>query len=410
MVDVVLIGLRGYGAHFLQEYIKRMAAGKVRIVGAVNRSAPQEETAEQLQRFGIPYFPDLEQFYHQGSTDLVNISSPIQFHCEQTCLALAHGSHVLCEKPTAATVDEVMQMIDYREKYRRHVLIGYQWAFSDAIQKLKRDIVQGKFGKPLRMKTLVLWPRNDDYYARGWAGKIKDSSGRWVLDSVAANATAHFLQNMFYMLGESMEGSALPRDVVAETYRANRIENFDTAAIRTYTHQGTELLFLATHAIATNDVDGPVFAYEFEDAVVHFHDRQNRHRGDGKMDEIKVVYRDGTEESYGSPFADPFAKIDVALQAVGTEEPFIPCGLETASAQTLCIHGVHESVPSPVPFPEEIINYDTNDRIVWVSELTDVLRQCYDEWKLPHELGVAWAKRGEEVDLSTNALFKRISQ
>lgn len=408
MVDVVLIGLRGYGAQFFREYVQRAEQGKVRIVGAVNRSAPEGETKKDMERLGIPYFSSLDAFYREKSADLVNISSPIQYHCEQTCLSLKHGSHVLCEKPTAATVEEVMKMIDYRDAYRRNVLIGYQWAFSDAIQALKKDILQGKFGKPLRLKTVVLWPRNDDYYARGWAGKIKDASGRWVLDSVAANATAHFLQNMFYVLGESLEKSALPQYVVAETYRANRIENFDTAAIRAYTERGTELLFLASHAVHTRDVYGPVFEYEFEEAVIHFRDEQNRFQKNGKQDEITAVYRDGREVHYGSPFDNPFHKIDVALEAVQKDEPFVPCGLETASAQTLCIHGVHESVPQPVSFAEDVIRYDGADRIVWVDGLVEAFKQCYAEWKMPHELGCDWARRGREVNLSSNALYKRM--
>ena len=39
----------------------------------------------------------MEQFYEKHMADLVVISSPIQFHCEQVCLALSKGSNVLCE-------------------------------------------------------------------------------------------------------------------------------------------------------------------------------------------------------------------------------------------------------------------------------------------------------------------------
>ena len=41
---------------------------------------------------------------------------------------------------------------------KKIVAIGYQWSFSDAIQKLKADVIAGIFGKPRRLKTLVLWP------------------------------------------------------------------------------------------------------------------------------------------------------------------------------------------------------------------------------------------------------------
>jgi hypothetical protein len=57
-------------------------------------------------------------------------------------------------------------------------------------------------------------------------------AGLGIFDSPANNATAHFLHNMFYLLGATRETSAAPAVVQAELYRANAIENFDTAAIR----------------------------------------------------------------------------------------------------------------------------------------------------------------------------------
>jgi len=45
------------------------------------------------------------------------------------------------------------------------------------------------------MKTLCFWQRDENYYRRsGWAGKIKDKKGNWILDSPANNAMAHFLR------------------------------------------------------------------------------------------------------------------------------------------------------------------------------------------------------------------------
>ena len=77
------------------------------------------------------------------------------------------------------------------------IAVGYQWSYSSAIQKLKQDIHSGIYGKALQMKTIVLWPRNKAYFTRttGWAGKVKASNGETIYDSVANNATAHYLHN-----------------------------------------------------------------------------------------------------------------------------------------------------------------------------------------------------------------------
>lgn len=402
MIDVVLVGIKGYGAHHLVEYLKRVEEGKIRIVGVVDPVVPDEETKNFLNRNEIPYFTDLESFYIEGKADLVNISSPIQFHREQTCLALSHGSHVHCEKPIAATTEEVLEMIQAKNKYNLNVGIGYQWAYSAAIQNLKRDIMDGRFGKAIRLKSLVLWPRDENYFKRSWAGKVKDEKGRWVLDSVAANATTHFLQNMFYVLGNSLAESALPVSVVAETYRANKIENYDTSVIRSYTNDGVEIFFLASHAIQKSEEYGPTFEYEFEDAIISYHNSKT----DGESATIKATYRDGRTIDYGSPFDQPFNKIDVMINSTKDHSIQIPCTLETASAQSLCISGVQESVPNPVPFPEDLTSYNPTEKINYVTGLNTLLKQCYNEWKMPNELGIKWASCGKVIDMKENKLYQ----
>ena len=129
------------------------------------------------------------------------------------------------------------------------VAIGYQWSFSPAIQRLKGDIAAGVFGAPKRLKTIVLWPRDETYYSRNrWAGKQRDEAGNPIFDSPVSNACAHYLHNMLYVLGDAVDRSAIPSRVSAELYRAHPIENYDTAALRCWTDRGVEILFIVSHA------------------------------------------------------------------------------------------------------------------------------------------------------------------
>ena len=53
---------------------------------------------------------------------------------------------------------------------------------------------------------MPLWPRDERYYSRnGWAGVKRTNDGTWILDSPTNNACAHFLHNMFYVLGDRIE-------------------------------------------------------------------------------------------------------------------------------------------------------------------------------------------------------------
>jgi predicted dehydrogenase len=82
----------------------------------------------------------IEDFYASNRADLAVISSLIQFHCRQTCMALNNGSNVLCEKPVAATVQEVQEMIETRDRTKLIVAVGFQWSYDPAAQSLKKEI------------------------------------------------------------------------------------------------------------------------------------------------------------------------------------------------------------------------------------------------------------------------------
>src|SRR5439155_12631452 len=221
------------------------------------------------QSRGVPIHPSVQSLLAEAEVDLLMIATPIHLHAPQTCLALQRGTNVLCEKPLAGTLADAVRMWHVQLSAKAFAAIGYQWSFSDAVQSLKRDIMNGVLGKPIRLKSIVFFPRPQMYFRRNdWAGRIRTIGGDGVLDSPVNNATSHFLHNMFYVLGRTRETSAMPQSVQAELYRANQIENYDTAAIRSRTECGAEILFYTTHAAP--DRRGPKSHFEFEKAIVEF--------------------------------------------------------------------------------------------------------------------------------------------
>ncbi len=283
-------------------------------------------------------------------------------------------------------------MIEAREEAGKWVGIGYQWSYTPTIQALKKDIMAGLFGKAKRLKTLLLWPRTSKYYGRNsWAGALKDAAGRWILDSPINNATGHYRHNCFYVLGGTRETSARPKSVVAELYRANDIQNYDTGAARAYTEDGVEILYYSTHPV--KERIGPVFSYEFEKATVTLDDRDQ---------DVIATFEDGTTKSYGSPQVRIDQKVWDAMEAAGGEGKPMACPPEAARSQTLCMNGIQESPSEIVEFPESLTTVDgpPDDRLTWVPELAGVFKECYEQNKLPSELGASWAKAGETVDLT----------
>jgi predicted dehydrogenase len=282
-------------------------------------------------------------------------------------------------------------MLEARDRAKKIVAIGYQWSFSEAIQKLKSDILAGVLGKPKRLRSLVLWPRDETYYGRNtWAGAKRDPRGNLVLDSPVNNACAHYLHNMLYVVGDAVDRSAHPTRLTAELYRAHPIENYDTAAIRFTTCTGVEGVFITSHATATRR--GPVLHYEFENAVVDFVDRPGA--------TFTARFKDGSVKDYGSPNDDRDRKLWSTMKAARDGRPVL-CGIEASAPHMQCTWASQQSTPIISAFPDNLIKVtgSPGSRRTSVEGLDDLLAQCYEQWKLPSELKTPWAKPGREISI-----------
>lgn len=395
-ISVLMVGIGGYGHDYLQVLLDECSPSQVDLRAVVDPCPEKALLYETLKRMGIKIYPSLKDFYERGgSADLVVISSPLHFHIPDSLKALSQGSHVLCDKPLGTTVQDIDHLMRWRDQSDRQVMVGYQWSYSSAIQALKKDVGGGLWGKPVRFKTLCFWPRDFAYYQRNnWAGKIRDKNGRWILDSPAGNAMAHFLHNLFYILGEKLETSAFPAQVTAELYRVYPIENYDSIACRVLTSSDCELLFYASHAVP-QDL-GPMFSLEFTQAEVTY--------GEDVRD-IIARDRQGPKKTYGSPDAGhPFKKLFESLKIVAGEKTVI-CGPEAARPQTLCMNGIQDSVEEITTLPKKLRQEETASGRIWVNDLARVFYQCYQKGILPSEAGVTWARRGRSLDLTGYRFF-----
>lgn len=373
-MKILLVGAGGYASLYVNALLNSKNPD-ICFEGIVDPYFANCRQKESIINKQIPIYNTMEEFYAKHTADLAVISTPPFLHLEQSLFAVSHGSDVLCEKPAAPTVGEVKKMIEAEKEYGKFIAIGYQWSYSSSMQQLKQDILNGAFGKAISFKTVVSWPRNRAYYGRstGWAGKIS-KNGVLVLDSIASNACAHYLHNMFFLLGKTMNTSAFPLSISADCFRANFIENFDTCAIKIQMPENVRLLFIASHA--AEKTRNPEFIYKFENAVVSYS------KDDG--DNIIANFFDGRVKSYGSPFDDATIKLWKCVDAVNSGKKPI-CTAETALAHTELIGMLYANVPI-FDFPEEAkrINIETDG--IYVEGLYDIMYRAYKEEKLFSEI------------------------
>lgn len=400
-VKVAVVGASGYGDSYLQTLLHDPRNSAVEFVGVADPAPQRCRRFEQLKAGGVGFYPSLEvMLASTEAIDLVALATPIHLHAPHSCLALARGCNVLCEKPLAGSLADAKRMLHATlEAEDKFLAIGFQWSYSSAVQALKQDIAAGVLGRPLRLRCLVSFPRGQEYYGRNdWAGRVKTLAGKDVLDSPVNNATAHYLHNMLYVLGATRETSATPATIQAELYRANAIENYDTGALRIMTEAGVELLFLSTQTM-TQRV-GPVSVYEFENATVT-HDSTT---GSGQF---VATFRDGRVHQYGNPDADRNEKLWQSVEAMHTgASP--ACGVRSALTHTLCVLAAHQSCPTIRAIPaSELLSVSVGEDImVTVRDQSQVMRACFDAGVLPSELGgVGWAQTAAVVEVPHTELL-----
>ena len=378
--SVVLVGVGGYGVSYLNRLLDSNCDLPMRLVGGVDPYAQNSTRYEDLVEAGVPLYNTLEEFYSKHAADIAIIATPIHLHKEQSIYCMEHGSHVMCEKPICAVVDDVYAMQRASRRTGKQLFVGFQWNYSEAIRTMKQDILAGRYGKILRMKMLVLWPRDFAYYRRGigWAARKKATNGEWILDSVANNATAHYLNTMLFTAGKHLEASAELADLQVQTYRANPIEMFDTCALRVQTEEGVPLLYLASHAIQKDRLCGPEFVYEFEKGRVVGHVEES-----GVM--VRGYLQDGSVISYGNPNQLETCKLDWMIKVLEEGAPQL-CSAEAALMHTKCINRIYELIPETPYLPQEMVVYDEPNDMVYGQGLDTILKQCFEQWKLPCEL------------------------
>ena len=395
--EIVLVGAGGYGGQYLDALLSPDKPRACRLVGVVEPFLESCRRLPELHSCGTPVYPNLEAFVQRHRADLAVVVSPIHLHCAHTCLALENGLHVLTEKPLCACLEQIDQMRSAQRRAGKHVTVGFQWSFSPAVQRLKADILAGRFGRARRLRTLAALPRDEEYFTRNrWAGRQTSDEGMPILDSPVNNAAAHFLHNMLYVLGEDMDTSALPVQIDAELGRANPIENYDTAALRIRVAGGVELLFYTSHAVAQEQ--SHIFTYEFEKATVRYEPSHGH---------IVATMADGETIDYGSPEADPFQKLWSSIDMVTTGKPPV-CGIDAAAAHATCVIQAQKVVGGIQDFPASAIRVDRTrlSPVLYVVGLQEAMNRCYAEGKLFSEIGFSLSLPGSPAIHSPTEAFQ----
>ena len=371
--SVVLVGVNGYGRTHSYAALDYAGGVDLTIAGFVDFTCDSFPRIDEVRARGIPCFNALADFFAAGhKADIAFIATPIATHKTLAALAMQNGCHVYCEKPVAGSLADALEMQSFPAKYGRKLEIGFQLSHNPVILAIKRDILAGVWGKAKRLKTIVLWPRDSAYYRRGWAGKCLAADGTPIMDSIASNATAHYIHNMLFLLGGAMDACAMSADVTSTVWRTNDIETFDGCALDITTDSGAQLLYYAAHA--TEKLRNPEAVYEFENGVIAFETVAGMVRG--RLNDGRVI-------EYGEIEKSPPPMVTMINAVAGGDWDAFTCPPGAALGHMRVMDVVNAGLDSVRVCPADkkrVVPQEDGESLLVYDGLAERLEAGYADW------------------------------
>jgi len=172
---------------------------------------------EMVDRYQIPHFyNNLDDLCLADDIDVIDICTPPHLHYQMAQQVLAAGKHAVIEKPIAASLAEVDQLIAAETLSGKRLMPIFQYRFGHGVQKLKWLVDQEITGIPYLTTIETAWRRRPEYYAIPWRGKWETELGGPIL-----TLAIHAHDILYYILGKAKRVFALT------TTRVNPIQTED---------------------------------------------------------------------------------------------------------------------------------------------------------------------------------------
>lgn len=151
-------------------------------------------------RWAIPeWSADYRPLLERPDIDAVDICLPPHLHAPVTEEFLAHGKHVLVEKPFATTLTDARRMAAAARATKAVLMVAENWPFASATQRIMRLLQDGVLGEVFLMKA----HHEGSFYVdrardpRTWISRLEEAGGGYLID-----AGVHTINLARHLLGD----------------------------------------------------------------------------------------------------------------------------------------------------------------------------------------------------------------
>ena len=167
------------------------------IVSVSNRTRAKAE--HRAAEFGVPaVYADYRDMLDAESLDFVDVATPPVVHLEMVREAAKRGLPVLCQKPIAATLGELQEMIRVCDRAGVLLMVNENCRFQPWFRRMKALLDEGAIGQPYYV-NLVTRARSSlpiaDFGVRPWFADMPRL--------INYETGVHYLDTLRYLFGEA---------------------------------------------------------------------------------------------------------------------------------------------------------------------------------------------------------------
>ena len=142
MFQIVIIG----PGSICRTYIEALKDSETVNVKAI-AGRDTEKGRAMAQSYGLPYYTDQDEMYEKEKPDAVLICTPTFTHEEMVERAIAHGVHVMCEKPFVLKTEIAEALFQKAEEAGVRLMVMHVVRFWPEYVKIKEMIRDGELGE-----------------------------------------------------------------------------------------------------------------------------------------------------------------------------------------------------------------------------------------------------------------------
>lgn len=195
MLDKTRVAVIGCGGISLTHFRGYASIPTVELVAMadVNLEAAQTRAKE----FGGRPYADYREMFSAERPHAVSVCVPPYLHQRIAEDAMAHGAHVLCEKPLALSVQEGESMVRTASQYGVTLMTGLCYRFDENTTIAKRWVDEGRLGEPQLFRHAFAMLMRPQQFLETWFGSWEKGGG------VLKEAMTHSMDLFRFFMGNA---------------------------------------------------------------------------------------------------------------------------------------------------------------------------------------------------------------